>query len=273
MGTSCRRSASPRPCARRASRPRRCVSTGCGCATATGDAADMASRASSEGTLSYLWGLIDFRGPALLADLKSRTYATYSFFDVLQSQEQIDAKMTPVVDPAVFRGKIVFVGTTAAGLFDVFETPFSHGKMPGINIHAAVADDILSNRFLTNPPPSRPRRVGRRGCACWSAPSSAAIPAWWATAFALAFLALLGWLATDLFANGHWVNLSQPVLASCVRAVRRRRLPVLRRGTREAEDEEAVRPVRLEGRLRAARGEPGARAPRRPAARDDGALL
>ena len=56
--------------------------------------------------------------------------------------------MKPNIDPAVFRDKIVFVGITASGLFDVFETPFSHGKMPGIKIHAAVADDILSNRFM-----------------------------------------------------------------------------------------------------------------------------
>ena len=56
--------------------------------------------------------------------------------------------MKPNIDPSVFRDKIVFVGVTAAGLFDVFETPFAGGKMPGIQVHAAVADDILSNRLL-----------------------------------------------------------------------------------------------------------------------------
>jgi adenylate cyclase len=154
--------------------------------------------ASSDGTLSYLWGLIDFRGPALLADLKRRTYPTYSFFDVLQSQEQIDAKMTPTVDPAVFRDKIVFVGTTAAGLFDVFETPFANGKMPGINIHAAVADDLLSSRFLDQP--SEGVRVASVVAA--------------ALAATLLLIGGIGWLATSLFAHGYWVNLSQPVLAS-----------------------------------------------------------
>jgi len=34
---------------------------------------------------SFLWGLINFRGPALLDDLKSRTYPTYSFYDLLYS--------------------------------------------------------------------------------------------------------------------------------------------------------------------------------------------
>lgn len=168
---------------------------------------------SSEGTLSYLWGLIDFRGPALVADLKSRTYPTYSFFDVLQSQEQIDAKIAPAVDPAVFRGKIVFVGTTAAGLFDVFETPFSRGRMPGINIHAAVADDILSNRFLAEPSASV-RVASVVAAALLVGAVSATIPAWWATAFTIAFLALMAWFTTYLFANGQWVNLSQPVIGS-----------------------------------------------------------
>ncbi len=168
---------------------------------------------SSDGTLSYLWGLIDFRGPALLADLKRRTYPTYSFFDVLQSQEQIDAKMTPTVDPAVFRDKIVFVGTTAAGLFDVFETPFANGKMPGINIHAAVADDLLSSRFLDQP--SDGVRVASVVAAALAAGIVATfVPAWWATAATLLLIGGIGWLATDLFAHGYWVNLSQPVLAS-----------------------------------------------------------
>lgn len=85
---------------------------------------------ASDGTLSYLWALIDFRGPALLPDLVRRTYPTCSFFDVLQSQEQIDAKVAPTVDPARVRDKTVFVGTTAAALCDVFETPSAFRRRP-----------------------------------------------------------------------------------------------------------------------------------------------
>jgi adenylate cyclase len=168
---------------------------------------------ASDGTLSYLWGLIDFRGPALLPDLVHRTYPTYSFFDVLQSQEQIDAKVAPTVDPARFRDKIVFVGTTAAGLFDVFETPFANGKMPGINVHAAVADDLLSNRFLDQPS-SAVRVVTVLVAAVVVGIVATTVAAWWATAATLVLIGLMGWLATDLFARGQWVNLSQPVLAS-----------------------------------------------------------
>ena len=106
-------------------------------------------RVNTEGGVTeMLWGLIHFRGPAFLADMKRRPYPHYSFFDLLYSEEQLLAEQKPDIDPAVFRDKIVFVGVTAAGLFDVFETPFAGGLMPGIQIHASVADDFLSNRVM-----------------------------------------------------------------------------------------------------------------------------
>ena len=168
---------------------------------------------ASDGVLSFLWGPIDFRGPALLADLKSHTYPTYSFFDLLYAQEQILAGEKPTIDPAVFRDKIVFVGTTAAGLFDVFETPFSNGRMPGMQVHAAVADDILSNRFIREAD-AGVRAATVAGAAVAIALVSTALPAWWAAAVTAAFAAGFTWIATVLFGRGYWLNLSQPVLAS-----------------------------------------------------------
>ena len=169
--------------------------------------------ASAAGTERYLWGLINFRGPALLEDMKRRTYPTYAFFDLLYSEEQIRAGQKPDVDPALFRDKIVFVGTTASGLFDVFETPFSRGRMPGIQIHAAVADDILSRRFM-RPPSDRVRLATVVAAGFAVGIAATALPAWWATLATLVFLSTFAWTATRLFAGGQWVNLSQPVLAS-----------------------------------------------------------
>jgi adenylate cyclase len=168
---------------------------------------------TSDGVATYRWSLIDFRGPALLDDLKTRTYPTYSFFDLEYSEEQLLAKTTPKVDPSVFKDKIVFVGTTASGLLDVFETPFAHGKMPGIQIHAAVADDILSNRFI-RPASGWVRVVSVVAGALVVGTAAALLPAWWATLAALAVMALMAWWATLLFTNGVWFNLTQPVLAS-----------------------------------------------------------
>ncbi len=169
--------------------------------------------AAADGVLEYLWGPINFRGPALLDDLKTHTYPTYSFFDLLYSEEQLLAGKTPTVDPAIFRDKIVFVGTTASGLYDVFETPFSNGKMPGVQIHAAVADDILSNRFIRQASPTV-RVVTVTAAAIAVGLLATVLPAWWAAAATMVFLGAFSWAATRLFDDSYWLNLSQPVLAS-----------------------------------------------------------
>jgi adenylate cyclase len=168
---------------------------------------------SDEGTTSYLWGLVNFRGPALLADLKSRTYPTYRFFDLLYSEQQILEQVKPDIDPVAFRDKAVFVGVTAAGLFDVFETPFSNGKMPGLNIHAAVADDILSNRFMR--PESAPVTLAVVLVMALAVGMIAAeIPAWWATTATVAIVVAFAEIVTRAFAVGYWLNLSQPTLTA-----------------------------------------------------------
>ena len=168
---------------------------------------------SSDGVESYQWGLINFRGPALLADLKTRTYPTYSFFDLAAAEQEILNDRTPAIDPARFRDRIVFVGTTASGLFDVFETPFANGRMPGINVHAAVADDVLSSRFIREAGPGV-RVATVTAAAAVIGIVATTVPAWWATAATAVFIAALSWVAMRLFGSGYWINLSQPVLAS-----------------------------------------------------------
>src|SRR5207249_6294695 len=103
---------------------------------------------TTDGVAAYQWALIAFSGAAFLDDLRTRPYAHYSFWDLFYSEEQILAGLKPKVDPAAFRDKIVFVGVTASGLHDVFETPFAQAAMPGIQVYASVADDVLSNRFM-----------------------------------------------------------------------------------------------------------------------------
>jgi adenylate cyclase len=168
---------------------------------------------SSTGVSSFLWGLINFHGPALLADLKTHTYPTYSFYDLEYSEEQILAGVKPNIAPSVFRNKIVFVGVTASGLYDVFETPFSHGRMPGNQVHAAVADDVLSGRFMR--PAGQAVRVATvLAMGVLIGVAATTVPAWWATGVTLGVLALFGWIGTRLFAGGYWLNVSQPALTS-----------------------------------------------------------
>jgi adenylate cyclase len=168
---------------------------------------------TAHGAERYLWGLIDFRGPAQLRDQTTHTYPTYSFFDLEYSEEQILAGVKPQIDPALFRGKVVFVGATASGLRDVFPTPFASGAMGGIHVHAAVADDILSNRFMRTAPNSvRIFSVIVAGLAVGVV--ATLLPAWWATAITLAIVSAFGWAAARAFAGSYWVNVTQPIAAA-----------------------------------------------------------
>ena len=170
---------------------------------------------TADGLESFYWKPIFFRGPALLDDLKSRPYASYTFYDLMYSEEQILAGEKPKVDPAVFKDKIVFVGATASGLFDVFETPFERGKMPGIQVHAAVADDVLSGRTLA--PISRTAGVFIvLGFSLAVGLLAAYLPAWWAVLATFALAGAYTWGAMVLFGRGTWLPLTEPMLSSSI---------------------------------------------------------
>ena len=96
--------------------------------------------------------MIRYRAPVQTS--RGRPYATYEARHLLVSQDQLLAGQKPMVDPAVFKDKIVFVGLTGAGLVDVFQTPMGGGLMPGIQLHATVADNLLANSFIRVAPAS-----------------------------------------------------------------------------------------------------------------------
>lgn len=55
-----------------------------------------------------------------------------------------------LLKPDELKGKIVFVGTSAAGLKDIRTTPFDQ-NFPGVEAHATVADNILTGDFIQRP--------------------------------------------------------------------------------------------------------------------------
>ena len=77
--------------------------------------------------------LINYRG-------KNRTFKYISASDILLG----------VVPREQVEGKIVFVGTSAAGIEDLFSTPLDN-FFPGVEIHANVVDNILKNDFYSRP--------------------------------------------------------------------------------------------------------------------------
>lgn len=74
--------------------------------------------------------LLNYLGPA-------KTFPHYSISDIINGR----------IAPDKFRGKIVIVGATATGIYDLRVTPFST-VYPGVEIHATVVDNILHQNFL-----------------------------------------------------------------------------------------------------------------------------
>ena len=154
--------------------------------------------------------MINYRAPVLVNG--DRPFASYEARHLLKSEGQIIEGAKPDIDPAVFKNKIVFVGLTGAGLVDAFQTPFGRGTVPGIQLHASVADSIVSNRFIQPAPRwivpativSGALVVGLMAAML---PFSAA--AGGAVLLAIAYAAG----ATYGFSKGLWLTLAQPMLS------------------------------------------------------------
>ena len=76
---------------------------------------------------------IPFRGPP-------KSFPYVSAVDVMKGS----------VDPSLLRGKIVLLGTSAAGLYDLRNTPVS-SEFPGVEIHANAVSAILNQQLLHQP--------------------------------------------------------------------------------------------------------------------------
>ncbi len=147
---------------------------------------------------SYNYAMwINFVGP-------SHTFPYYSFTDVLHGR----------VDPALLKDKVLLVGATALGIYDMRVTPFDKNS-PGVEVHATVADNIISGRFI--------RQSGMEalfdifsilvlGFATYyltlRLPYYAVLPAIWT------LLAAYLWLTYLAFVAGHWLSMIYPILAS-----------------------------------------------------------
>jgi adenylate cyclase len=153
--------------------------------------------------------LLSFRLAAQMPDGKVSMFPVYSFFDVLLSEDRLSSGQTPPIDPAVFRDKVVFVGTSAAGLQDIFSSPLGGAGVPGVQIQATVADSVLSNRFM--------RRASREvelaltfGLGLLVAFVATFLPVAWATAaVGLIAVALAYWLTREVGA-GLWMAVVMP---------------------------------------------------------------
>jgi adenylate cyclase len=153
--------------------------------------------------------MINYPAPALVNG--TRPYTSYEARHLFESEQQILAGDRPRVDPALFKDKIVLLGLTASGLVDVFQTPFgSQGTMPGIQLHASMADSVLANRFIASAS-KRSAVLTTIAGAVFVGLLAALVPFLWALAGALAAASGLTLYALRAFEGGLWLNMVQPL--------------------------------------------------------------
>ena len=81
------------------------------------------------------------------------TYTYFPMANLLRSEVQIQMNEKPGLDPGIFHDKWVIIGSTSTALFDQKATAFStDGNFPGMEIHAAVLDNLLHGDFLWQAP-------------------------------------------------------------------------------------------------------------------------
>jgi len=87
----------------------------------------------------------DRRGAMLLS--YGREYRRVPYHKVVVSAILMSQGKAPIVDPDVFRSKIVLLGASAKGLADLRPTPMEPIVL-GVSIHATAIDNILHGDFL-----------------------------------------------------------------------------------------------------------------------------
>ena len=141
--------------------------------------------------------LINYLGPP-------KTFPQVSVTDILRGK----------VPRGAFEDRIVLVGATALGTYDLRNTPFSP-LYPGIEVHASVIDSILTQSFMARPEWSK--LFDLLAIVTLSALVGTALP--WLSplrglGFATGLFVLYIFAARWLFVNAHvWLNVVYPLLS------------------------------------------------------------
>jgi adenylate cyclase len=84
----------------------------------------------------------------------SGVFRYYSAHSLIVSGVKMRKGIAPDISPDLFRGKCVFVGGSAAGLWDFKPTPFTFLEIyPGVEIQATLLSNLLNRHFITPTPP------------------------------------------------------------------------------------------------------------------------
>jgi adenylate cyclase len=133
-------------------------------------------------------------------------YPRYSFADIVAGR----------IPASELKGKVLFVGATALGVYDMRVTPFS-GNTPGVEVHAAIADSIISQHYI-----NQTELEGLFDIAAIVVLGGLAfflttrLRLYLALPAVLLLMAANTWVDYQFFLAGHWVNMIYPSLAAIV---------------------------------------------------------
>jgi len=157
--------------------------------------------------------LINWKGPYRdpTDTLHGETFRVFPIAQIFHSYQQVSVGETPEVPLETFRGKVVFVGSSGAGLFEARANPFGPND-PGVLIHATIADNLLTGDFLSRVP-ALVNVAALLGAALLAGLAVSLITAaWWSAAAGLALAAAYVAVAFGLFASGTWLDAGAPAL-------------------------------------------------------------
>ncbi|HEX8242690.1 MAG TPA: CHASE2 domain-containing protein, partial [Longimicrobium sp.] len=148
--------------------------------------------------------LLRWRGP-----FARQTYPVYSYSRLILSYEDVFHGRGPAIPPAELKGKIVVVGVTASGVYDLRANPFGATE-PGVMIHATALDNLLRGDFMRRAP-GWAHAAAAAGAALAAAVAVSLIgSAAWGTLAALLVLLLAAGGSALAFSGGVWLDAAAP---------------------------------------------------------------
>lgn len=140
------------------------------------------------------------------------TYSSYSAAAIINSFAQMQEGQKPQIPPETFKGKTVFLGSSAPGILDLRSTPLSP-VCPGVEVLATALDNLLHKDFVRIPPLFVGLFLLCFLCFLTSMGTSLLSKIWMTVLFGLFCLVLPFAVACLGFLAGYWVEFFAPLFA------------------------------------------------------------
>jgi adenylate cyclase len=140
------------------------------------------------------------------------TYPSYSAAAIINSFAQMQEGITPQIPAETFKGKTVFLGSSAPGILDLRSTPFSP-VCPGVEVLATALDNLLNKDFIRIPTNFAFLSFLFILCFLTGIGTSLWSKIWMSVVFGLFCLALPFVVSYLGFVAGYWIEFVAPVFA------------------------------------------------------------